>query len=99
MGHFVKALHHFQPAMLQRPKLGGQRARRGLQQLLHVKMVRAKAQPQLAQGAAGVLVQRFDVGGHARTLQHAKRFGGLEGDAARDALKALAGFKFSQRSQ
>ena len=99
MGHFVKALHHFQPAVIQRPELGGQRTRRGLQQLLDVEMVRAKAHPQLAQSAAGGLIERFDVGGHARALQHAKRFGGLEGDAARDALKALAGFKFSQRPQ
>ena len=43
MGHLVKALHDLQPAVLQRPELGGERARSRLQQLLNVEMMGAKA--------------------------------------------------------
>ena len=40
----------------------------------------AFAHPELAQGAAGALVQRLDVVGDFRALQHAERFADLESD-------------------
>ena len=62
-------------------------------------MVGAKAHAELAQCAAGVLIQRLDVVGDLGALEHAERFANLKRHAARDAFKAFAVFQIKQRPQ
>ncbi len=55
MRHFLEALHIVEPAVLERPKQGGERARRGLQQQGQIEMIGAEAHAELAQSRAVVL--------------------------------------------
>ncbi len=59
MGDLVNALHRFEPAVLQRPELGGERAGRRLEQRRQIQMIGAEAHAELAQGAARLLRRAF----------------------------------------
>ena len=62
-------------------------------------MIGAKAQAELAQGGAPVLVQRLHGVGDARALQHAQGLGNLKADAARYAFKPGMVFEFRDGSK
>ena len=62
-------------------------------------MIGAEAQAELAQRAARRLVEALHLLGDAGALQHAERFGDLEGDAAHDALEPLAGLELEQHAE
>ena len=62
-------------------------------------MIGAEPHAELAQRAARLLRQILHVVGDLRALEHAERLGDLKGDAARDAIEALALLKFGERAE
>src|SRR5271166_2070279 len=64
-----------------------------------MKMIGAEANAAFPQGRARTLRQRLDVVGDFRAVEHAERFGDLEGDAARETLEPFGFFEIRQRSE
>ena len=73
MRNLVESLDRFQPAMFQRPELGGERARRRLQQARQVKMIGAETHAEFAQRGAAFLRQALHFLGDPGALEHAER--------------------------
>jgi hypothetical protein len=99
MRHLLEALHLVDAAVLQRPELGRERARRGLQQRRQIEMIGAEADAELAQRGARRLLQSLHLLGDAGALQNAERLADLKGEAAGDAFEAVALFQFGQRAE
>ena len=61
----------------------------GFSEIGQIKMIGAEAHAEFAQRGARLLRQVLHLLGDLRALEHAERFGDLEGDAAGDRLQAL----------
>ena len=99
MRGFVKALHRLDAAMLERPELRGERARGRLQQRRQINMIGAEAHAEFAQARPAVLIEAAHLVRHPGAIQHAERFGDLEGDAAPRAFEPVALFEVGQRAE
>src|SRR6185369_10688394 len=86
-------------AMLERPELRGQHARRRFEQCRHVDVIGTEANPILAQRGTGALVEALDVLGHFLAVEDAKRLGELKCNAARNAGDVIGGREPKQRLQ
>ena len=93
MKDVVEAFDRLAAAMLQGIKLRGEGARGGLYQIRQIEMVGAEADAEFPQCGSGVLGKALHLVGHARAIENAEGFGGVERDAARDAIEPLAFFE------
>src|ERR1700730_6436052 len=62
-------------------------------------MVGAEADAEFPQCGAGVLGKALHLVGYARAIENAKRFGGVERNAARDTVEPLAFFEIGKRPE
>ena len=90
---------HLAAGLLERPKLGCQRARGRFEQCRQRQMIGAETHPHGTECCAIGLLQTFHIVGHFGAVEYAECFGNLEGDTPGNACQAFCGFQNLQGAE